>query len=245
MSDNANPKAKTRTKTRTKSSAHTAAQRKRKNKAKSKALPETGKKAKRGRKLGSNTDITPPYKIEEMFFAWAESGSFAEAARLSDCDPRTVARYHDKYNWPLRLERIHARLIDEVDADIIEVKGEMLRELSVIRKRALFTFMSKRDLKAKDAANIYDRALKAEMLVRGEATSRSETLVGRAAERRAEQLKGGTAPESDAVIPEGFEVRLEVINGGKGAKGTEPEAVDTREDDTAPSCGASSKGGGS
>jgi hypothetical protein len=177
-------------------------------------------------------------KVEEMFYSWAESGSFEQAAALSNTDPRTVRRYHDKYGWPARLERIHSRMMDEVDADIVEVKSEMLRELAVIRKRAVFSFLRVHDLKAKDAANIHDRALKSELLVRGEATSRAETIIGRAAERHAE--RGSAGEDKPAEIPAGYEVKLEVVAGGG-----EPEDEQAAGCTSAGTAGAQGKGGGS
>ena len=178
-----------------------------------------------GRPPGSTDDRLSPLKQEEVFAAWIETDSFAEAGRLTGVDPRTVARYHDKYQWERRRERIHQRLADDVEEDIAKRQADMIRELAVIRSRSFMAFLrgDPKTLKPKDAAAIHDRALVKELELAGRASEDGDSIVARAAARR----KAGKAGAGQATIPEGLEVVL-----GEGGQEAETETAGT--DDSSP-----------
>lgn len=141
------------------------------------------------KKVGTGRDILPDYKQEELYQVWKQCRSDKQVSRQCDIDWRTIKRYRLKYNWAQRLELETSAIVAKSPQDVEVVKNYRLQQVFALIDRAAREAFKAPFKNAKQAVDSVVELIKLELLLRGEATDRRETIISKASERFQEDRK--------------------------------------------------------
>ena len=128
--------------------------------------------------------VIPEWKRAYMYEVWALSQNDHEVHRQCDVHLRTVSKYRLSEDWEGRLAReIEERIAVEPDKKLEVARARAIRELQIVRGKALEAIMSLKFTKASDAWKAYREALEQEMSLRGHQPKTRISLIMIAAER--------------------------------------------------------------
>ena len=144
----------------------------------------------------SMTLVIPEWKRAYMYEVWALSQNDHEVHRQCDVHLRTVSKYRLSEDWEGRLAReIEERIAVEPDKKLEVARARAIRELRIVRGKALEAIMKLTFTKASDAWKAYREALDQEMQLRGHQSKTEISLIMIAAARYQERAKQEQDPK--------------------------------------------------
>jgi len=148
-----------------------------------------------GRPPGSKSQNIPINKQEEMFCVWSDHQNLKHVSAVCGISVGTVRKYKESNNWEERLAVILERLQGNVNEHVLEVKKDMVLQLTALRYQAKSQALTGEYKDAGQASNAFINLLKEELGLRGQLQVEGLDLLALAAERFKERLDRKEAPK--------------------------------------------------
>jgi len=114
-------------------------------------------------------------KLDEMFKLWVERQSLQYISRKCSVARTTVRKYMKKQDWAGRLEEIQKKAVEKQDEGLVSALAANLKIVTYAKGKIVELIMAG-DRVSKTPASDLDKMIRLELLLRGEADSRSETI---------------------------------------------------------------------
>jgi len=130
-----------------------------------------------------------------MFCVWCDHQNLKHVSAVCGVAVGTVRKYKESNNWEERLGVILERLSGQVNEHVLEVKKELVLELTALRKQAKSQALTGHYKDAGQASNAFLNLMKTELGLRGSIQVEGMDLLALAAERFKERLDRKEAPK--------------------------------------------------
>ena len=161
-------------------------------------------KKKRGRPKGLKKDITPAWKQEQMYLAWAAGGTLNHVSDVCGVSSRTAARYKEKNNWierkALEVQKIEAAiaLTGGEGTELEQAINRAVSGLEIVAELAHEACITEKFTKPEQAWKVYKEALELILDLKGRTTGKTLNLILYAAQRFQDEPKADPKDITDS-----------------------------------------------
>ena len=119
-------------------------------------------------------------KLDSLFACYCEKQSVNNVAKTCKVSHTTVKKYKILLEWDKRLKGVQEKAIEKQDNSLAESIAENLKYVQFVKAK-IIELITQKDgvIKSTNTMADLDRAIRLELLLRGEADSRVENLDGK------------------------------------------------------------------
>lgn len=114
-------------------------------------------------------------KLEQLFAAYVERQSIRNVAKVCNVSHTTVRKYRDKLGWDQRLKDVQAKAVEKGNNTLADSIAKNLEYVQFVKGKIMENIMVK-GVGGTNPVNDLDKAIRLELLLRGEADSKTEVV---------------------------------------------------------------------
>ena len=125
----------------------------------------------------------PQKKLDEMFAAYVGKQSILHVANKCAVSRDTVRKYKNRLDWDARLKDVQQLAVEKGNGDLAESIAANLKYVEFVKAK-LLEEVTAIGIKSTNTIADLDKAIRVELLLRGEADSRPETKTTKSKDKK-------------------------------------------------------------